>query len=147
MNISFGHTWPAFAAQAKDTTRRNWKKTHAGRIRVGMTLDALNTATFLGGRKIGTLVVESVARERWSTMPDADYLREGFAWFNAQDRNLIPEKSRDEVWARDNCSFEAFTAWRRQRGSIYVVRYRITHVEDWAKRALEVLLKGKRNGE
>lgn len=144
MYQSEGYVWPSFVANAKSVTRRNWKPQTAKAYVKGAEFDAYDTAPFVGGKIIGRArVTHGVYLERLKDCPDEDYVAEGFAWLNTHPQ-CIPKAARREAWAQDECSRAAFDHWRNslQDSCVYVVRFEIISIEDWAVAKLSKLLEG-----
>jgi len=140
MNLSFGHVWPAFVARRKTVTRRFWKPSHAKKFVKGFEFDALDTATFQGGQKIGTgRMTVTAYQESLLDMPDEDYAGEGFT-FLREFPCLIPSRAAKEIWAQDRCSERSFRQWRDQGSLLYVARFEVLDVEPWAITHLNALL-------
>lgn len=143
MILSFGWTWPAFVAEAKDTTRRDWSLGYGARWRLGRTFQAYDRSPRVGGRCIGAgRLIADATRERLAEMPYADYEREGFAYL-LEHPGVLPRSARRQPWGQ--CTLAAFEDWRRSGEILWVVRFRVLSIEDWAREKLEELLAAEGN--
>ena len=140
MIVSDGHTWPAFVARVKTVTRRLWLPKTAAKFRAGFVFDKWDKSPRCRGKPIGRCrMLEDARLEPLADMPDDDYRAEGFAWMHEHPWT-IPWSARKAIWAQGDCSFEAFDAWRRGGGSMWVVRYEILSIDPAAKGRLKELL-------
>lgn len=100
--LSFGWTTEAVLARAKDTTRRDWKRSHAEKYHDGMLLDAWNASPRNPSKNphkvaIIRLTADPVLESTLNAPPE-DYAREGFTYLQARGirvDGLLP----DELWA------------------------------------------------
>lgn len=139
---SESRTWPAVVANSKSVTRRSWKAKTAAWYQKGRRFDCYDRVPFQNGRKIAEAVCTATAyQEPLGTMPDEDWEREGFKWMH-EHPVAIPEKARDFTWAMLDCAFESFEEWRQRSKHVvmWVCRFEIVHVEDWAVARLSDIL-------
>jgi len=121
MHISFGWTSPAVKARYKDTTRRDWKDSHAKKFKPGDLVNAYDKDPRYGGVCFGIIRIKSLFKEPIADMPDSDYEREGFA-FLFQNPHLVPKSMPIDV------SPEGFNAWRDSGETYYTVRFEIVEL-------------------
>lgn len=142
MIISFAYVWPSVVAREKTVTRRDWTNDHAYKFVAGFEFDAYDAAPFRHGRKIARCrMLETAYPEQLWKMPDSDYAAEGFQYFN-RNPQALPVAARGNRWAADDCSFEAFKAWRTAKAStLWVVRFEILRVEPAAVGRLQTILE------
>jgi len=146
MILSFGWTWAAFVALVKTATRRDWSPAYAALWKRGTEFVAYNRSPRFGGRPIGTgRLTQDALYEPLSSMPSSDYEAEGFAWLH-EHPEALPKSARQQIWG--DCTFPAFDRWRNSGGSLYVVRYEILTITDWARDELAKLIaEDRRAGE
>lgn len=185
-NISFAWTTPALLAGAKTVTRRDWKLDYAALWGSGDFALAYDRSPRVGGKPVGLIrLTAAPALELLAKMPDTDFEAEGYRWMGEQIQaewrtrppfrepklspaNAVeiavhglttPERARD-----------AFEAWRRSGGSLWVIRFelvrrldglggrfaRVGHAQDkppwaetpgWPKRAAWLVEQAQRLGE
>jgi len=103
--MSFSHTAEAVIGGWKTVTRRCWKASHAAKFTPGTLVQAwdhLPHRQFAGSpnrkpRRIATLRIVSVRRERIDAVTDDDVAREGFPgkdakWFIERFRKIVGDK-------------------------------------------------------
>lgn len=141
MILSFAWTWPAFVAQAKSVTRRAWKPNYAERWKGGTEFDAYDRSPRFKGRKIGVGQLVGPARLRTlSSMPHADYGREGFQYLYDHPQ-LVPPSRRKQLW--EDWTWAGFDKWRLSGGSVWVVRFEILEIEPEATQRLESMMEDR----
>jgi hypothetical protein len=136
MILSFGWTWPAFVARAKRVTRREWDDNYRKRWTPGQHFDAYDRSPRFGGKHIGTGQATSIVFKLLASMPDTDYVAEGFQWFHAH-QHLIPPSGRRMF---GDCSKTSFDLWRGEGGKVFVVRFEIVDIAPWAQTWLDAAL-------
>jgi hypothetical protein len=112
--ISYAWTLPALLARRKTRTRRQWIDSYASRFKVGMLCAAYDKSPRFRGKKVGVIRITGLKKEDIALMPDADYEREGFAYFAEQGL---------EIWRKP--PRRAFDDWRAQGGTYWVVDFEI----------------------
>lgn len=110
MILSFGHFFPAFIARAKCVTRRDWDPRYAQMWCKGRVFKAYSALPHHGGWCLGSgqLIADS-RLEPVATMPDEDYVREGFDFMNARP-HLASANARDVWGCWSQAAFERFRA-------------------------------------
>jgi len=71
--ISFAWTTPAFVARQKTCTRRDWNDRYAKQFVPGRMAQAWDQQPRYGGRRIGTIELLSMTRERYCDAPPGDW--------------------------------------------------------------------------
>jgi hypothetical protein len=123
MIISFARTTAALVAGRKTVTRRQWKDATAAKFAPGSIHDAWSMSPrFMkkGARKIGTIEIVSVTKERTCEIPDSDWEAEGFAYMQEHGLDLGPELSVALQWEQ----------WRNDPDrEAYTVRFKLASIE------------------
>jgi len=105
--ISFAWTTPAFVARQKTCTRRDWNDRYAKQFVPGRMAQAWDQQPRYGGRRIGTIELLSMTRERYCDAPPGDWWEEGFAFLQAAGARVNGYQPFDlwTEWARrqDSC--------------------------------------------
>jgi hypothetical protein len=122
--ISFGWTSAALLAGRKTVTRRFWKPMHRHRFHKGGVYWALDKDYRVGGHRIAKvrLVVEPY-EELYGDMPDEDYEKEGFGFYEEFPEEIPP----GAPWRR--MSRLTFEAMRRARATDVCVVLRLEMTE------------------
>jgi uncharacterized protein YqfB (UPF0267 family) len=84
MIVSFAHTTPAFLANRKTRTRRDWVESHAKKFHVGDVVKAYDKSPRVHGKLVGYLRVTGLTRENVALMTEEDFEKEGFAYLQEQ---------------------------------------------------------------
>ena len=114
MIVSFAWTTPAFLAERKSVTRRQWDDAYAMRFKPGSIHQAYDKSPRNGGKQIGQIRIRSVAKEPISRMSDSDYEAEGFKYM---------EECGLKIWGLT--PRHAFQEWRVSGESYWVIRFEI----------------------
>lgn len=145
MNVSFGHTWPALIAKAKDVTRRDWKERTAKWFQPGRQFVCLDKDIRYGGVEVARATVTRCYKQSLADMPEDHYEREGMAWFEDHPL-LLPESAHGSVWCPEGVVNRiTFDRWRRSGGDVYVLEFeklmrlssavdKLTHLQNEARR-------------
>jgi hypothetical protein len=129
--ISMAYTWPAFVAQKKFVTRRQWQTGYAQSWKAGESFKAWDfspraKSLFLKPEAIGVgRLIQAPYLEFSSDMPDEDYGLEGLEYMNSNPA-LVAEVS-DKV----DASFftpEGFKRWRQACDEFWVVRFEVVKI-------------------
>lgn len=109
MILAFSRTTAAIEARRKSVTRREWSDAYFERVRLafmdacfkgerGLRMQAWSASPHRGGKRIGIILVTSVARERTCLIPDSDWEAEGFAFMADAGIDVGPELSCEKLW-------------------------------------------------
>lgn len=126
--ISFGWTWHAVVMGVKPVTNRAWKDSHAKKFTKGRHCAALDKGYHAKGRQFGVIEVVNCYPFNTADMPDEDYKREGFEFYD-QHPYLIPPAS---PFAKFESMEDAFNDWREQSVDLYRLEFKNINVEAWA---------------
>lgn len=120
--ISFANTTPAFIAQEKSVTRRDWKDGYAKRFKKNEVIQGWNRSPRFQGKPIGIIrLIETPYQENTFLMPEEDYEKEGFQYL---DRN---SHLKAGVYKDKNLK-EFFDDWKRSAVLLWVVRFEYVEV-------------------
>ena len=118
--ISFAWTTPAIKARRKSCTRRDWADDYAARFKPGDLCQAWDkTPRCTGAKRIGTVRIISVTKERYCDAPAVDWYNEGFQCLT-------------ELCATCNGAqpIHLWHAWHSNRETCWVARFEIVDVFD-----------------
>jgi hypothetical protein len=91
--ISMAYVTPAFVAEKKCVTRRDWKDTYAKSFEEGEHLAVFDRQKRFGGEQIGEMeLAEKPYKENlsaWAGREEELYEMEGFAFM--EDKNIVPQ--------------------------------------------------------
>lgn len=126
--LSFAYTTPPLVAGAKTVTRREWDDEYAAQFRAGQLVAAYDRSPRFRGRQVAVIrLTAAPTYEPNAAMPDSDYAAEGFEWLHAH-----PEALPKTLWGKpctlDDFSRDGFERWRRNGGSMWVVRFELVQV-------------------
>lgn len=112
MIVSFAWTAPAFIADRKCITRREWSFDYAEHFIPGTIHQAYDKQPRFGGKQIGLLEVLTLSYEDIRDMPDEDFEFEGFAYLEEQGLMFRGQDPRI-----------AFEEWRIAEAYYWVLRF------------------------
>ena len=114
--ISFAWTTPALLAGRKTRTRREWTDEYAKRFHVGDLCQAWNHVPRVkDAKRIGTIEITAIRRERYSDAKGEDWEKEGFAYLQ---ENGLP--------LGDTTPRELFEDWMMDDGLCWVIDFKLT---------------------
>lgn len=117
--MSFAWTVPAFLNKRKSRTRREWNDKYASMFKVGDLIQAWDKQPRFKGKRIGTIKITGIKKENISKMPDEDFEKEGFKYF---DEEGLP------IW--DMLPRDAFENWRKEDYDVWVIDFEIIKIGD-----------------
>jgi len=112
MIVSFAWTAPAFIADRKSVTRREWSFDYAQHFIPGTVHKAYSKQPRFGGKPIGLLEVLCISYENIQDMADEDFEYEGFKYMEEQGLKIWRKEPR-----------VAFDDWRAAEAYYWVLRF------------------------
>lgn len=132
--ISFAWTTPAVVAGEKTCTRRFWQPKQAESFRPGDYVQAWTRSPRIGGEFVRYIRLVSVCTETLESMPDADFIAEGFDFLRLTEDGLDALAKNIGQWEAPRGANEIgvtyawrlFDAWRHgplKDSRVTVVRF------------------------